>query len=181
MTASIQVGLIGADEPAEELRRHGAPIAGLRITHCATAPNGEDRSRCARLASHFGASFTPEWRAVTDDPQMSAVLVFAPLAARSNVVAAALAAGKCVLCPFPAARDAASLAAVTRARAKGGGVLLTLGAIAGTAAGAYTLDALKESAGQIAFDLGSNPQPPGARRPKWMWPNSTAGHCLTSY
>jgi predicted dehydrogenase len=115
----------------------------LQITHCAPAADGEDHSHCVRLASHFGASFTPEWSAVTEDPLLPAVLVFAPAAARTTVVAHALAAGKCVLCPFPAARDAASLASVTEARAKGGGILLNVGEIAGTAAGAHTLDALR--------------------------------------
>jgi predicted dehydrogenase len=143
MTTPIPVGLIGADEHAEELRRHDAPIPGLQIRHCAPSADGEDHSRCIQLASHFGASFTPEWKAVTEDPLLSAVLVFAPAATRTKVVAHALTAGKCVLCPFPAARDAASLASVTEARAKGGGILLTLGEIAGTAAGAHTLDALQ--------------------------------------
>lgn len=143
MTTSIAVGLIGGGGHAEDLRRHGAPIEGLRVAQWAPSPDGDDHGRCAELARHFSASFTPEWRAVTDDPGLPAIMVSAVAAARAEVIIAALAAGKFVLCPFPAARDAASLAAVKSARAKGGGVLLTLAEIASTAAGAHLLETLQ--------------------------------------
>jgi predicted dehydrogenase len=143
LTASIPVGLIGGGRHAQELRQHSAPIEGVQVAHCAPSPDGGDHQRCAELARHFGAAFTPEWRALTDDPALPAIMVCGAAAARTEAIAAALAAGKIVLCPFPAARDSSALAALTEAQAKGGGVLLTIGEIAGTAAGAHLLETLR--------------------------------------
>jgi predicted dehydrogenase len=113
------------------------------MTRYAPAPNGDDQAHCAELARHFKAEFVPDWRAVTEDPSVSAVLIFGAPAGRLEVLISALRAGKVVLCPFPAAPDATSLRAVSEARAEGGGILLMLGEIAGTAAGAHMLDALR--------------------------------------
>jgi predicted dehydrogenase len=142
VTAAIRVGLIGGGGHARELRRHNAPIEGVRVVRFAPSPDGCDHECCAGLARHFSAAFTPEWRAVTDDPALPAIMV-SGAAARTEVIAAALAAGKFVLCPFPAARDATSLAELTDARAKGGGALLTVGEIANTAAGTHLLETLR--------------------------------------
>lgn len=144
MTAAIPIGVIGAGGHAQELLRHAAPLADLQVTHCAPAPGDADSDRSLEFARRFGAAFAPEWRVVVEDRRVPAVLVLGEMAGRAEIVIAALNAGKVVLCPFPAARDAAALAEVAQARIKGHGMLLTLGEIAGTAAGAGALASLQQ-------------------------------------
>jgi predicted dehydrogenase len=142
--AAIPIGVIGAGGHAQELLRHAAPLAELRVAHCAPAPDDVDSNPAIEFARRFGAAFSPEWRVVAEDRQVPAVLVLGEMAGRTEIIVAALNAGKVVLCPFPAARDAAALAEVANARTKGHGILLTLGEIAGTAAGADALGSLRE-------------------------------------
>jgi predicted dehydrogenase len=141
--AAIPLGLIGAGVHAQELLCHAAPLEGMQVTRC--APDGAaGRDHSAELARRFGGAFAPEWRAVAEDPHLPGVLVLGAVATRTPIVIAALNAGKVVLCPFPAARDAAGLAAVVDARVQGRGVLLSLGEIAGTAAGSHMLLVLRD-------------------------------------
>jgi predicted dehydrogenase len=141
--ATIPLGLIGAGVHAEELLHHAAPLEGMQVVRC--APDGAaGRDRSAELARYFGASFAPEWRSVAEDPHLPVVLVLGAVEMRTQIVIAALRVGKVVLCPFPAARDAVGLAAVSAARTQGRGILLSLGEIAGTAAGMHVLAALRD-------------------------------------
>jgi predicted dehydrogenase len=138
------MAVIGAGHHATELRCHAAPLSDLRIACCAPAPNCHDEVGSVDLARHFGAVYVPDWRRLIDDPSLRCVLVLSALPNRAEVVTAALNVGKVVMCQFPPASDRESLAVLAGAQAKGGGVLLSLSEIAGTAAGASALQALRE-------------------------------------
>jgi predicted dehydrogenase len=144
MTAPVPMAVIGAGHHATELRRHAAPLPDIQIAGCALAPNGHDEGGSVELARHFGAAYSPDWRRLIDDPNLPAVLVLSSSPGCAEVAAAALNAGKVAICPFPPATDTESLAALADAQARGGGVLLSLSEIAGTAAGANALQALRE-------------------------------------
>jgi predicted dehydrogenase len=118
-------------------------MAGIRVMQWAPSPGGDDHTHCARLARHFNARFAREWRTVTDNPGLPAIVVFGTAAPRIEAIAAALTAGKFVMCPFPIAPDTSSLAMVAEARGRGGGILLTIDEIASTAAGARLLETLQ--------------------------------------
>ncbi len=72
-----------------------------------------------------------------------AVLVLGSPKSRAALVAGALAAGRIVLCPPPAARNAAELALIQSAQRQGGGKLLPAGEIAHSEAGRRALAAIR--------------------------------------
>ena len=66
-----------------------------------------DAQATQRLASAFAARAATDWRQVVNDPEVEAVLVCTPPDVHAPVVAAALSAGKHVLCEKPLARNVA--------------------------------------------------------------------------
>jgi predicted dehydrogenase len=107
MMAPISVAVVGDGPISQQLRDHGVPLGRVRLA----AANG------------FSAS--------------QAVLVDLPADARAVAVAAALRAGKIVLCPPPVALAEAELAAIAEASRAGGGRLLPAGEIAHCEAGRH--------------------------------------------
>ncbi len=99
---------------------------------------GEGRAKDA-LRAH-GA---PLGRVRLVEGEADAVLVLGPAEGRAATVAAALAAGRIVLCPPPVARDAGELQLLRAAQRQGGGRLLPAGEIAHSEAGRRALAAIR--------------------------------------
>ena len=107
MSKQIRLGVIGADDRTAALRdrlRPESPFWGGAFSMTHWAP-------------------TSDWQAVVRNPEVEAVYVGGPQRGRAEVAAAALAAGKHVLCPLPVALTADELAEVERAQRESGAVL----------------------------------------------------------
>jgi predicted dehydrogenase len=120
MTRRIKLGIVGSDERTAALTERFGP------------------------ASHFAAgpfelvTGVSRWEELAAE-SVEAVYVGGAQERRAATVAAALAAGKHVLCPLPVALTTAELAQVEQAWQTGGGVLLTPSDPGATMAGAEAL------------------------------------------
>jgi len=135
MTSPIAVGVIGANRFAASLAEHAAPLSRARVATVAPSPNGRDRTAAAALARTLGAAFARDYNAVARDPALAVVLVASDDPGRAAATEVALASGKIVVCPAPAATTTEALDRLSAAGARGGGVLLTAGEIRHTPAG----------------------------------------------
>jgi predicted dehydrogenase len=143
MTSALSVGIIVGGDHGAELIAHGAPYQDIAIKACAAV--GDEALRQARsLADHFAVPLLAGWQAMVSDPAVPAIVILADLPHRGEIAAAALQAGKTVLCAFPPAIDPASLSVLVRAKGSGGGRLMTYGAIVDSAAGTDALQALHD-------------------------------------
>jgi len=80
----------------------GAPVAQVELTAV-----DHDPQRLDWVAEHFpGVRREPDLSAVLDDPQIEAVVIATPTATHSEIVSAALRAGKHVLCEKPLCTEA---------------------------------------------------------------------------
>ena len=131
MNRRIAAGVIGTGPHAQALIDHQAPLGRVDLAAFATGP-GE-----AGIAAG-------DWRSLVADPALPAILAFSAIDARAELVAAALAAGKIVLCPPDTARNDTDLAALRTAQAEGGGILLGGGELIHTEAGRHGLIALRD-------------------------------------
>ncbi len=131
MNRRIAAGVIGNGPHAQALIDHQAPLGRVDFAAFAAGP-GEDGA---------GAG---EWRSLVADPALPAILAFSAVEGRVEAVAAALAAGKIVLCPPDIARNDMELVALRTAQAAGGGILLGGGELIHTEAGRHGLTALRD-------------------------------------
>ncbi|HKV44788.1 MAG TPA: Gfo/Idh/MocA family oxidoreductase, partial [bacterium] len=91
------------------------------------------------LADRVGAEWSPEWETLARDPSLPAVLVLSSDPDKGRAAEAALAAGKVVLCPVPAATRADELDRLAAAEGRGGGRFFSAGALRHTHAGRTAL------------------------------------------
>jgi predicted dehydrogenase len=110
----------------------------MTLIHLAIAGNGP----LTRALRSHGAPFGRVRLTEEADPAVAAVLIDLPPAARAAATAAALRAGKLVLCPPPVTITAAELEAITTSAQEGGGRLLPAGEISHCAAGRRGLAAI---------------------------------------
>jgi len=139
MTSPISVGVIGANRYAASLAEHAAPLSHARVVAVAPSPSGRDRTAAAALARALGAAFARDCDAVARDPALAVVLVASDDPGRAAGAEAALASGKIVVCPAPAATTTEALDRLSAASARGRGVLLAAGEIRHTPAGAHAV------------------------------------------
>ena len=102
MKPPIPLGVIGGGDQAAVLADHRAPLPQVRIARWAGGGT-QDRAAASAMAERLGVPFAAEWEAVAADPGLPGILVLTRDPARPAIVAAALSAGKVVLCPVPAA------------------------------------------------------------------------------
>jgi len=83
--------------------------------------SGRDEGAVARAAASYGVEkWTTDWREVVERPDVDIVDVCTPPGTHAEIVAAAAAAGKAVLCEKPLAADYASAEAAAQAAAGAG-------------------------------------------------------------
>ena len=135
----ISAGVIGASGHADALVDHLPLLPRLKLVRWAPSPAQQDESEATALAQRAGVAVVSEWQAVAQEPSIEAVLVLSDAPEGTEAVQAALAAGKAVLCPAPAARTGTEVDRLAAAIQRGQGLLLAPGAIRHTAAGRYAL------------------------------------------
>ena len=145
MTPLIPVGVVGGGEHAAALVDHGAPLPEVRIARWAAGDDPADRAASSALAERAGVPLSTDWEAVVRDPALRGMLVLTRDRARHAIVAAGLAAGKAVVCPAPAAERADEADRLDEGRRRGGGVLLTAGALRHTPGGRTALRAVADA------------------------------------
>src|SRR5882724_466743 len=102
-------------------------IRDLAVTPRLRAISGRDAGAVAQAASRYGVEeWTTDWRALVARPDIEIVDVCTPPGTHSEIVEAAVAAGKAVLCEKPLAADYAS-ARRAAAAARTAGVLNAIG------------------------------------------------------
>jgi predicted dehydrogenase len=143
--SSIPIGVIGADRYADELLQHQAPLPGIRLADWAPMPDDCDHTRVAELAQAAGARCADSWQGLIEDSRLDAILVLGEISSRAVPIAAALRAGKVVLCPFPAATTLETLADLADAQNASTGVLTAFGEISDSGAGSHMLRSLREN------------------------------------
>ena len=94
----IGTGIMGADHIAT---LHGQ-VTGATVTMVADVDLGRAREEAAGLP---GARATDDGVALISDPEVDAVVVASPDATHADLVVAAIAAGKPVLCGVPSAME----------------------------------------------------------------------------
>ncbi|HLN14141.1 MAG TPA: Gfo/Idh/MocA family oxidoreductase [bacterium] len=144
MKPLIPLGVVGGGAHAAVLADHGVPLPQARIARWAAGGDSRDRAAASALAEGLGVPFSADWDAVVRDPALRGILVLTPDRARPAIVAAALSAGKAVLCPAPAAENTDELGRIADARRRGGGVLMTGGALRHTPGGRTALAAVAD-------------------------------------
>ncbi|HLW60766.1 MAG TPA: Gfo/Idh/MocA family oxidoreductase [bacterium] len=146
MNAPIPLGVIGADRHARAVAGHDAPLSGARIARWSPSPCGQDRDGANTLADGVGAEWSPDWQTLARDPSLPAVLVLSSDPEKGRAVEAALAAGKVVLCPVPAATRADDLDRLAAAEGRGHAALISGGALRHTHAGRTALRLVADGA-----------------------------------
>jgi predicted dehydrogenase len=139
MNFPVPIGIIGADRYAQAIVDHGAPLPGARVARWAASPCGRDHDAATALAKRIDAPFSPDWDAVARDPSLPGVLVLSRDPGKVAAVEVALSAGKVVLCPVPAVTRGEDLDRLAAAEKRGGGALLSAGALRHTPAGQSAL------------------------------------------
>jgi predicted dehydrogenase len=135
----INAGIIGGSGHAHALVDHLPLLPRLRLARWTPSPGQQDASQATALAQRAGVGFVSEWQAVAHEPSIEAVLVLSDAPEGTEAVQAALAAGKAVLCPAPAARTEPEVDRLAAAIQRGQGLLFAPGAIRHTPAGRYAL------------------------------------------
>src|SRR2546429_5395851 len=96
-------------------------IRELTVTPRLRTISGRNAGAVALAASRYGVEeWTTDWRAVVERPDVDIVDVCTPPGTHAEIVAAAAAAGKAVLCEKPLAADYASAEAAAQAAAGAG-------------------------------------------------------------
>jgi predicted dehydrogenase len=110
----VNVALIGCGAVGSKRARH---LAAARLVHCVDL----DRERAAQLAAlSHGCASGSDWREPLGRGDVAAVIVATPPDVQSQIVRAAIAAGKHVLVEKPAARHADELAGLPQLAAEHG-------------------------------------------------------------
>jgi predicted dehydrogenase len=168
MKPPIPLGVIGGGDQAAVLADHRAPLPQVRIARWAGGGT-QDRAAASALAERLGVPFAAEWEAVAADPGLPGILVLTRDPARPAIVAAALSAGKVVVCPVPAAEHTDDLGRIADARRRGGGALLAAGALRYTSSGRTALRTLADGglgALQTVYVAARLPRPDVAPDPR---------------
>lgn len=125
MARTIGIGVVGMGWMGEVHARSYRAVpdrfheSGLRPALIVCADAVEQRAQTARERFGF-ASATTDWRAVIADPRVDAVNIAAPNSMHLEIVEAAAAAGKHIMCEKPVGRDPQeTVAAADAARAAG--------------------------------------------------------------
>jgi predicted dehydrogenase len=137
---AIPTGVVGAGPLTRALLDHAAPLGRVHLAAWAAAPDGSDADAVRAMA---GGTLR-DWQDIAADPAVPAIVIGAT--APAAVASVALAAGKIVLCPPPAAFNDDDIAALRAAQAKGGGRLFIGGDIAWSDAGRHGLAAIRAPA-----------------------------------
>lgn len=114
MSIELRLGIIGCGLIG---RKRALAAGACPVIHVADT-NSERAHELARLAG--GAQASNDWRHVTDDPRVDAVIIATPHMNLAPIAGAAVAAGKHVLLEKPGARSAGELAPVLAAQAATG-------------------------------------------------------------
>ena len=106
-TQQIRLGIIGTGLAVEKL--HWPALRQLTAQFRVTAFNNRSRANAERFADYSGTpmtAFVAEYRDLLDRDDVDAVLISLPISLNLPVTAAALAAGKHVICEKPAGANA---------------------------------------------------------------------------
>jgi predicted dehydrogenase len=141
----IAACLIGAGPHACALMAHRAPLGRVRLDAFAASPDGSDSDAVGAFAAQAGGPVVG-WSEVVADPAIQVVLALGDAASRAEIVSAALAAGKIVLCPSPAATSPVALGRIAAAHQRGGGTLLCGGELSFCDPGQRALTAIRAPA-----------------------------------
>jgi predicted dehydrogenase len=148
--ALLGYGFMGGAHLAALLRIEGVEVKAV-ASRTRPAANGSTRGNMDLASGPLPESvrWTPDWREIIADPEIDAVDICLPTDMHREVVLAALAAGKHVLCEKPMGLNMADCAEILGAARRSDRILMIGQVVRFMGAFRYAANFVKERAGQI--------------------------------